>query len=93
MSALTDTSIAARADNKVAADLGEQTVIMDIESGYYFQLNQSGAAIWGQLETPMALAEICARLKARFEVDAQTCRAEVGEFLELMRDKGLVTIR
>ena len=89
---LTDTSIAARADNKVAAEIGDDVVILDIESGFYFQLNKSGARIWGLLEQPESLAGLCAKVEAAFEVDAETCRAEVTEFLELMRDKGLVTV-
>ena len=89
---LTDTTIAARADNKVAAEIGDETVILDIESGYYFQLNKSGARIWALLEQPASLADLCAKIEARFDVDHATCRAEVAEFLELMRDKGLATI-
>jgi len=90
---LTDTDIAERAPNKVAAEMGDEAVILDIESGYYFQLNVSGARIWALIDAPVSVADLCARLQARFEVDEAICRAEVSEFLELLRDKGLVTIR
>ena len=89
---LNDTDIATRAPNKVAAEMGDETVILDIESGYYFQLNKSGARIWALLETPGSVAELCSKIEAGFDVDHATCRAEVAEFLELMRDKGLATI-
>lgn len=89
---IADTDIAARADNKVAAEMGDEAVVLDIESGYYFQLNKSGARIWALLEAPISVAELCTKIEARFEVDHATCRAEVAAFLELMRDKGLATI-
>ena len=90
---LTDTDIAERAPNKVAAEMGDEAVILDIESGYYFQLNKSGARIWALIEAPVSVADLCSRVRAAFDVDSETCRAEVTEFLELIREKGLITIR
>ena len=90
---LTDTDIAERSPNKVAAEMGEETVILDIESGYYFQLNKSGARIWALIDSPVSVADLCARIEASFDVDRDTCRAEVTDFLALMREKGLIAIR
>jgi hypothetical protein len=91
--ALTDSDIVARADNKVAAEMGDETVILDIASGYYFQLNKSGARIWRYLDAPMSVASLCRQLEAAFAVDTATCRAEVGDFIAMMRDKGLIEVR
>lgn len=90
---LNDRDIAARAPNKIAAEIDDETVILDVESGYYFQLNKSGARIWQLIEAPLSLADLCARLEAAFQVDAATCRAEAVSFLEKMREKRLVEIR
>lgn len=89
---LTETTIAARADNKVAAEIGDETVILDIESGFYFQLNVTGARIWTLLESPRSIGALCEKLQAAFEIDADTCRSEVTSFVETMRDKKLVTV-
>jgi hypothetical protein len=89
---LNETDIITRADNKVAADVGDETVILDIESGYYFQLNKSGARIWNLLEARMPVAELCAKVEAAFDVDSHTCRTEIAEFLGLMQEKRLVRI-
>jgi len=89
---LTHTDIAARADNKVAAEVGDEVVVLDIESGSYFQLNKVGARIWALLDAPIPVAALCTRLEAAFDVDSVTCRAEVTDFLVTMRDKGLVKI-
>jgi hypothetical protein len=92
MSALTDTDIIARAPGKVAAEIGSEAVILDIESGYYFQLNKTGSRIWALIEAPISLAALCEKLGAAFKVDAATCRGDVIEFVEQIRSKGLVTV-
>ena len=53
---IADSDIAARAENKVAAQIGDEAVILDIESGYYFQLNPTAARIWALLEAPISVA-------------------------------------
>jgi len=89
---LTDTNIAARADNNVDAQLGDETVILDLESGNYFRLNITGARVWNLLESPLSIGTLCAKLEAAFEIDAETCRAEVIPFIEMMRDRKLIRI-
>ena len=89
---IADSDIAARAENKVAAQIGDEAVILDIESGYYFQLNPTAARIWALLEAPISVASLCAKLREAFDVDAVTCRAEVVEFLELMQSKKLGSV-
>lgn len=56
---LTETDTVVRADNKVAAEIGDETVILDIESGYYFQLNVTGARI-GAFSRPRSRSVRCA---------------------------------
>lgn len=87
-----DGAVIARAADKVAAEIGDETVILDIVSGYYFQLNVTGARIWALLEEPIAFGAICEKLQAAFAVEPAECRAEIGEFLALMQGKGLIEI-
>lgn len=87
-----DASIAGRRQNLIAADTGGEMVLLDIDSGYFFQLNRSASRIWGLLEEPRTLGELCAALEKSFTVDPLTCRDEVIEFVAEMRDKGLIEI-
>ncbi len=88
-----DSAIASRGQNMIAADVGEESVLLDIDTGYFFQLNKSASLIWALLETPLPMGELCARLEKRFAVEAETCRGDVLEFVADMRDKGLVEIK
>lgn len=90
---LNDTDVAIRAANNVAAQVGEDVVLLDMDSGSYHQLNVSGASIWEMMDAPIAVSELCARLAARFDVDPVTCRMAVSQFLQQMQAKGLVRIQ
>jgi len=90
--ALEAEAIAARADNMIAAEMGDETVILDIESGQYFQLNKSAARIWGLLGEPTTIAALCAKVEAAFDVDAATCLADVKALLADMQARGLARI-
>jgi predicted aspartyl protease len=92
MPTLNDTDIVARAENKAAAEIGEETVILDITSGGYFKLNPTGARIWSLLDTPMSTAALCAKMADAFAVDPATCHAEVFAFVEQMQARGLATV-
>ncbi len=88
-----DTAIASCRENMIAADVRNEVVLLDIDTGYFFQLNKSASQIWSMLETPLAISELCARLGEKFAVEKETCRCDVLEFVADMRDKGLVEIK
>ncbi|QDX25126.1 PqqD family protein [Sphingomonas suaedae] len=71
-----------RSPTAMSSELPDGFVIMDIESGHYFSLNETGSAIWGALENPVTEGEIVDRLCERFDIPADTCRAKVADFLD-----------
>lgn len=74
-------------------DLSEEAAVMlDVERGEYFGVQEVGKAVWEQLEQPTTLAEICATLEEQYEVDGATCRREVEAFLAELRDEGLIDV-
>ena len=87
---LADEARISRAEGLVASDVNGEAVILCIESGHFFHLNGIGSRIWDILEAPMTLAAICAAMRETFEVDADECRRDVAEFVQQIRDKGLV---
>lgn len=89
---LTDTAVVRRADGKIAAEMGDETVILDISNGLYFKLNAVGASIWDLIGAPIPMAALVGQLMAKFDIDAAACRADVTEFVRTMQAKGLVEI-
>jgi hypothetical protein len=90
--AIDDATILARPANLVASEIDGEMVILDIESGHFFQLNQIGSRIWEAIEAPTTMAELCRSMQDRFDVDQKTCRRDVNDFVAQLSQSGLVTI-
>jgi hypothetical protein len=91
--AVSDHDLIARRDEVVAVDLKGQTVILDIDSGLFYQLNAVGTRIWAMLDAPSTVTRLCERLQDRFDVNAETCRRDVMEFIERLGANGLLEVR
>jgi len=89
---MTDDSVIARSVSLVSSQVDGQVVIMNIDSGHFFQLNHTASRIWDLLETPQDLATIGRQLSDRFDVDQASCRADLAEFVGAMQQKGLLTV-
>jgi hypothetical protein len=79
-----------RKDGWLAAQVGEELVMMSAESGAYLGLNDVGARIWEMIEEPRAVPEICTRLAREFETTPEGCRAEVEAFIAELEARGAV---
>jgi hypothetical protein len=82
-----------RKANLVGADVADTSVLLDIDSGYFFQLNRTGAAIWSLVSEPRSLGAICDRMAGDFRVDPETCRADVVEFVGDLLERGVLEVR
>jgi hypothetical protein len=79
-----------RKDGWLAAQVGEELVMMSAESGAYLGLNEVGARIWAIIETPADLPAICSALASEFETTPEACQSEVELFLSELAKRGAV---
>jgi len=75
-----------------AADLNGEKVMMDIDKGKYFALNEVGSRIWDIISEPKKVKSIIDELLKEYEIDRLTCENEVVEFLGKMYEAGLICI-
>ena len=87
-----DTMMVSRHQTMIAADVGDEAVILDIQSGYFFQLNRTAARIWALLESPISVGDLCASMAESHSVDPALCRDDVVEFIADMRERELIAI-
>ena len=80
-----------RKDGWLAAQVGEELVMMSVESGVYIGLNEVGARVWELIEAPRDLAGICATLAQEFEITPEGCQPEVEAFLSQLEQRGAVS--
>jgi len=76
----------------IQSKIGEEVVMMDIDSGFYFGMNGVGSVIWKHLSTAITLDELVHKMMNEFKVDKQTCEADTIEFLDNLLEKNIIRV-
>ena len=92
MSRVTQQSAVVASSRQVSSDLGGEAVILHLESGVYFGLNEVGAAIWALLREPKVVGEIEQAILSEFNVDAERCQKDVIALLRQFEADGLIEV-
>jgi hypothetical protein len=79
-----------RTDEHVSAPLKEWLVMMDIDAGKYYLLDDIASVVWTRLAAPTSVGELLAELCSRYDVTPSRCEADVLPFLTALHEKGLV---
>ncbi|MBP2312720.1 PqqD family peptide modification chaperone [Azospirillum soli] len=80
------------APNLLLTEIDGETVMMEVESGQYFNLDAVGSHIWRELAAPVEVAVLCRRLEDEYEASPERIRDDVLRFLNQMLDKRLIRI-
>jgi len=70
--------------------IGDEAVLMSLSEKRVLGLNPTGALVWSLLEECDENGLVAAVVE-RFATDAESARADVRGFLELLRERGLVS--
>jgi Coenzyme PQQ synthesis protein D (PqqD) len=74
----------------VARNLSGEMVILDLEKGKYFGLNEVGTRIWEQIGEGKTVREITDAIVAEFEVSLETAGSDIKALLVELEAMGLV---
>jgi hypothetical protein len=89
---LTEHSIVRRTTGVLEAEVDDEVVLLNIEKGNCYGLNKVGSRVWHLIAEPCRVADLCARLTAEYDIDAETCRQQVLELLEHLNSEDLITL-
>lgn len=89
---LLPSTVLVRSPDQVSGDLDGKIVLLSIENGEYYNMNEVGSRIWALLEKPMTVATLVETLLAEFEVTRAQCEQEALAFLEQLRQDKLLKI-
>jgi hypothetical protein len=70
--------------------LGDDCILLHLESGIYYTLNEEGRMLWEALDGENKLAEIRATIMEQYEVDAGTIQKDLIEIMEDLIKENLV---
>ncbi len=76
----------------VFRDLDDEMIIMDMNTGKYFGLNETGAKIWALLDKYQKPKKVIDELLTEYNLSEDECEREVKQFLQAILNKGLIDV-
>jgi coenzyme PQQ synthesis protein D (PqqD) len=67
-----------------------EAVIINLTTGNYYSLNESGAAVWSSLERSATVDEIATRLASRYDASPADVRSAVTDLLAELEQEDLI---
>ena len=74
----------------VQSKIGEEVVMLDMESGFYFGLNSVASVIWSLLADEIGFEKLIDQLMAQFDVERSVCETDTQELLDQMLEKNII---
>jgi hypothetical protein len=85
-------SIVSRSQDILAADMGGETVMLDMQQNAYFGMDSLASLIWEMLAEPVRVSDLCAALQAKFSVEAEECQRDVLDLLTQIQTWNLLNV-
>lgn len=86
-------SIVVATPRMVAVDLDDETIVLHLENGVYFGLQNVSARIWTLLQRPIRIAEIERTLLQEYDVAPDRCHEEVFKLVTELIERELVDVK
>jgi hypothetical protein len=81
---IADTTLLSRSPTVITAQVLDEIVMMNIDRGRYFGLDDIGSDIWRRIEPPRSFADLVDGLAADYNADRAIIAADVRALLERM---------
>jgi hypothetical protein len=88
----TNDPLISRGSTLMEAEVDQEMVGLQVESGTCYGFNRTAYRIWQIVEQPLRLSQLCTTLSQEFEVDAAICERDIRPLLDELRDDGLLTM-
>jgi hypothetical protein len=85
--------IVSASPHQVYTTLGSESVVLQLQAGAYFGMNDVGTAVWNFLQQSRQVADVIEYVVDNYEVSAQVAEAEILSFLQNLAEKGLVVVK
>ena len=90
---LTTDSLISQTEELVASEIDGETVMMSIENGKYYGLDNIGSFIWEQIESPVSVSDLMDMILLDYDIDRETCERDVMAFLKKLYDDDIILVQ
>jgi len=73
--------------------IGEEIVLLTVESGKYFKVDAVGSRIWEIIKEPTSIEKVLAQLVEEYEVSLTECEKDVRPFIKKLKEDNLIIIK
>lgn len=74
------------------SEIDSEAVILDLESGTYYSLNETGNQIWQWLQKPKTFSELSKLILDEYDVPPEEALRDLQNLLQEMVNTGLIEI-
>ncbi len=90
---ITTETVISQIEEIVASDIDGETVMMSVENGKYYGLDDIGSRIWELIEQPIKVSDLIDTLLKRFDVDREACKRDVLIFINELNEDRILQVR
>ena len=85
-------TIVEKREDIVTADLDGNVVMMSVENGKYYGMDEIATAIWKNIEQPICVEQLVHILMDEFDVSEEQCQKDVITFLTKLYNEILIKV-
>jgi len=86
-------TIVVRTDGYLGASIGDETVLMSVESGQYYALTATSRTIWERLKEPIRVRDLCTDLADAYQTPLETVQTDTLAFLSYLEAQKMIESR
>lgn len=79
-------------DSLFLQQVDDETILLDTNTQEYFALNELGTLIWDVLSFRQDLNAVKDAVLEKYDVDESTAQKDILAFMEMLLEKGLVSV-
>lgn len=83
-------TVVKRADSLITSEMDEMTVMLDVENGFYYAMDDIASRIWELTAGPVSVKQLIVRLANEYEAAEAEIEQDVLPFLEDAVEKKIV---
>ena len=77
---------------QISSELSGEAVILNLDSGIYYGLNEVGARVWELIQQPQSFRELLDALLEEYDVSIEGCKQDLTKILLDLKNAGLVEV-
>ncbi len=89
---LSPESTVSRTKDILFSSVGEEVVMMNMDKGMYYALDEIAGEIWERIETPIRVVDLCTALLEEFDVPPADCERDTLAYLQDLHERELLEI-